>query len=198
MKRQAETKIPTTWGELHIVAYAEQEFDQPHLALMSGYPFETKVPWVRMHSECMTGDTFGSLKCDCGEQLHYSLDKIQNQGGIIIYLRQEGRGIGLINKLRAYELQRTKGLDTIESNTHLGFVPDDRDYHLAIEILQDLEVDKIRLLTNNPDKIDAIEQSPIELVSVEPVIINPHKENYGYLLTKQNEMGHLLNLNGFM
>ncbi len=146
---------------------------------------------VRIHSECMTGDLFGSHRCDCGEQLDQSLHLVAGRGGVVIYLRQEGRGIGLINKLKAYNLQ-DQGLNTADANTHLGFEVDARQYDLALEILSDLGIRQIHLLTNNPDKIEAIEHSDIEIVSRVPLIIPPRTENRAYLETKRALMGHLL------
>lgn len=148
---------------------------------------------VRIHSECMTGDVFHSRRCDCGEQLAKAIEMAAENGGVVIYLRQEGRGIGLINKLKAYNLQDT-GLNTADANTHLGFDVDGRQYDLAVEILNDLGIRRIHLLTNNPLKIEAIEHSDIEIVSRIPLVIEPKKENHSYLKTKRELMGHLLNI----
>lgn len=164
---------------------------QPHLALVHSRTQMSEAVPVRIHSECLTGDLFHSLKCDCGEQLHASLDYIQEHGGILIYLRQEGRGIGLINKLQAYNLQ-AQGLDTIEANVHLGFKPDQRDFGISVQILEDLHVSVIDLLTNNPEKISAIDESSIQLRSRIPVVIPPLSENEKYMEVKAKIMGHLL------
>ncbi len=194
MERQAESRLPTQWGEFRVVAYGESDAYSPHLALISGELAHLPTPLVRIHSECMTGDVFGSLRCDCGEQLAVSMNMIGEKGGIIIYLRQEGRGIGLIEKLKAYNLQ-DEGMDTADANLHLGHEVDGRSFEIAVEILEDLDVHQINLLTNNPEKIDAIAKSSIELVKVAPLIIPAQKENYQYLLTKQSRMGHMLHLN---
>lgn len=146
---------------------------------------------VRIHSECMTGDLFGSQRCDCGEQLDYAMQYVSRYGGLVIYLRQEGRGIGLINKLKAYNKQ-DEGLDTLEANLALGFHADDRDYDEAITILEEKGVRQINLLTNNPDKLGAFDDSKIEVIKRVPVIIQPVTENLGYLKTKKEAFGHLL------
>lgn len=193
MQRQVQAFLPTDWGNFNIIAYATSPDDlTPHVALVHENLDVTQPVLVRIHSECMTGDLFHSRRCDCGEQLDRALELAAEQGGVVIYLRQEGRGIGLINKLKAYNLQ-DKGFDTASANTHLGFEVDARQYDLAVEILHDLGIRKIRLLTNNPQKIEAIEHSGIEIISREPLIIEPKKENAAYLRTKQELMGHLLN-----
>jgi GTP cyclohydrolase II len=191
--RQAEAVLPTPWGTFTMVAYAENANEwMPHLAMVHE-DFQLTVPTlVRIHSECMTGDLFGSKRCDCGEQLDKAMEMAAAKGGVVVYLRQEGRGIGLINKLKAYNLQDT-GLDTIDANLHLGFEADARHYDIAVEILEDLKVQSIHLLTNNPDKIDAIERSPIQILKRIPLIVEPRSENRNYLRTKQKYMGHLLN-----
>lgn len=186
-----ESTLPTKYGKFKVKAYAS-EFDQfPHLALLSVDISNKEVIDVRIHSECMTGDVFSSSKCDCGEQLEYSMKWVQNTGGVIIYLRQEGRGIGLVNKLKAYNLQ-DKGLNTKEANLELGFHSDERNYDQAILILEDLGIRKIRLLTNNPEKIQAFKESGIEVIDRLPIEIEPGTENIQYLRTKKKEMGHLL------
>ncbi|MBK8627235.1 MAG: GTP cyclohydrolase II [Saprospiraceae bacterium] len=190
--RQVQAHLPTKWGEFHIYAYAEAHADlQPHLALVHIGTELTNVVPVRIHSECLTGDLFGSNRCDCGEQFEESMKIISQNGGIMIYLRQEGRGIGLINKLEAYNLQ-DEGLDTIEANVHLGFSPDDRDFDIAIEILRDLNVQSIDLITNNPDKIAAIDRSDIHFGKRIPIVIPSKSENELYLEVKRQMMGHLL------
>lgn len=191
LKRQAEALIPTDWGNFNMVAYASRSDEwMPHLALIHE---KTKIGngvLTRIHSECLTGDLFGSKRCDCGEQLLKSLEMIAEKGGVLLYLRQEGRGIGIINKLKAYNLQ-DKGLNTIDANLHLGLEVDARHYDIAIQILQDIGVQKLCLLTNNPEKIEALENSNIEVVDRVPLIIEPHQQNIDYLKTKQTNMGHL-------
>ena len=192
MKRQAEAIIPTPWGEFSMIAYSKDHSDaMPHLALVHEKINRTKPVLVRIHSECLTGDLFGSLRCDCGEQLIRSMEMAAEQGGVVIYLRQEGRGIGLINKLKAYTLQ-DKGLNTLDANSHLGLEVDARHYDNAISILQDIGVEAVHLLTNNPTKLEAVENSPIKLISRVPIIIQPKKENWKYLKAKQELMGHFL------
>ena len=192
MIQQASAHIPLVWGNFKIIAYAESEkVENPHLVLIHDEMDKNEAISLRIHSECLTGDLLGSKRCDCGEQLSMSLKIIAEEKGMLIYLRQEGRGIGLINKLKAYNLQ-DKGLNTIEANIHLGFEADERHYDIAIKILNDLNIDKIKLITNNPDKIDAIEKSNIDLVDRIPIIINAGKENQGYLDIKKEQMGHFL------
>ncbi|MEM6763950.1 MAG: GTP cyclohydrolase II [Bacteroidota bacterium] len=191
MKIQEEAFIPTKWGDFRMLAYGEEQEYSPHIAFVNG---ELEGPVLtRIHSECITGDVFGSLRCDCGEQLAYSLEKIGQEGGILIYLRQEGRGIGIINKMKAYNLQ-DQGMDTVEANLYLGFHADDRSYEPALSILQELHISQIRLLTNNPDKLAAFDKSGIQVVKREPIIIPARRENKSYLETKQSSMGHLLGL----
>lgn len=192
LKRQVQTELPTKWGVFTVYAYSDSPEDmQPHLALVHSHTQTSGAVPVRIHSECLTGDLFHSLKCDCGEQLQAALDYISEYGGILIYLRQEGRGIGLINKLQAYNLQ-AQGLDTIEANVHLGFKPDQRDFGISVQILEDLEVREIDLLTNNPEKISAIDESSIRLRTRIPLVIPPMTENEKYLEVKAKIMGHLL------
>ena len=192
LKRQVQANLPTKWGNYNIFAYAEQhDHQQPHIALVHVDANTSDVVPVRIHSECITGDLFGSMRCDCGEQFEASMNIIQKNKGVMIYLRQEGRGIGLINKLDAYNLQDV-GYDTIEANVHLGFEPDERDFDIAIEILRDLNIQEIELITNNPEKIAAIDQSTITLVKRIPVIIPSKRENEQYLKVKQDILGHLL------
>lgn len=164
---------------------------QPHLALVHESTDLSAPVLVRMHSECITGDLFGSLRCDCGAQFNAAMDLISQQGGIMLYLRQEGRGIGLISKMEAYRLQ-DQGLDTVQANMHLGFQPDERDFTLAVTMLQTLQVHAIQLLTNNPEKIAAIENSPIVLAGRVPLVIPAGADNASYLKTKQEMLGHLL------
>ncbi|MCB0531925.1 MAG: GTP cyclohydrolase II [Lewinellaceae bacterium] len=194
MNRQAEARIPTRVGNFTMIAYADSADERmPHIAFVAeGFDPSNPVP-VRIHSECMTGDVFGSRRCDCGEQLDASLRIAAEQGGVVVYLRQEGRGIGLINKLKAYNLQEV-GLNTAEANTHLGFDVDARQYECAVFILQDLKIGAVELITNNPDKVDALRRSPLEVSAVIPLVVEPHDDNRGYLVTKQELMGHLLGL----
>ena len=194
LKKQAEAMIPTPWGNFKMIAFAEQSDDwMPHFALLSENFSTDQVVLTRIHSECITGDLFHSKRCDCGEQLAKSLELINERGGAVIYLRQEGRGIGIINKLKAYELQ-DKGLNTVDANLHLGLEADGRQYDIAIDILGQLGIREIDLLTNNPEKIEAFEDSKISLRNRIPLIIEPIDENRAYLETKQQEMGHLFNL----
>ncbi|MEZ4920171.1 MAG: GTP cyclohydrolase II [Saprospiraceae bacterium] len=194
IKRQAEARIPSRWGEFQMVAYAANADERmPHLALVSKDFDPNKPTPVRIHSECMTGDVFSSKKCDCGEQLDASLRIAAERGGVVIYLRQEGRGIGLINKLKAYNLQE-EGLNTIDANTHLGSDADARQYECAIFMLQDLGISEIELITNNPEKEAAMKKSPIRVLRRIPVVIPPHAENEAYLKTKQDLMGHMLGI----
>jgi 3,4-dihydroxy 2-butanone 4-phosphate synthase/GTP cyclohydrolase II len=194
MQRQAEARIPTRSGVFTLIAYAEHAQERmPHLAVVAEH-FDPNGPVpVRIHSECLTGDVFGSRRCDCGEQLEAGLQLIARRGGVLLYLRQEGRGIGLINKLKAYNLQ-DQGLNTAEANTHLGFDVDARQYECAVFMLQDLGVTQLELITNNPDKVEALRRSPIQVMGRIPLIIPPHEDNRRYLLTKQELMGHLLGL----
>ncbi len=192
MKRQTGTTIPTKWGNFKMIAYAKSETEaMPHLAMVHEN-FDNNSPvYLRMHSECLTGDLFTSRRCDCGEQLDGAMQLAAEKGGVVIYLRQEGRGIGLINKLEAYNVQDT-GVNTADANTHLGFDVDSRRYEDAIFIMKDLGINAIHLITNNPLKIEAIKNSSIEVASRVSLIIEAKKENKGYLETKRDLMGHLL------
>lgn len=187
---QGEANIPTKYGEFRMRAYSCSETDYvPTIVLIND---ETKLDLpvhVRIHSECITGDLFGSMKCECGEQLDLSMEIISKKGGLIIYLRQEGRGIGIINKLHAYR-QQEKGLDTIEANRVLGLEIDARRYDTAVNILKQLNIKDIVLLTNNPGKISALKEAGFHSVERMPLIIKPKKENKGYLKTKKDKMGH--------
>lgn len=194
MQRQAEARIPTRSGNFTLIAYAKHADERmPHLAVVAETFDPTRPVPVRIHSECLTGDVFGSRRCDCGEQLDTALHLIAQKGGVLIYLRQEGRGIGLINKLKAYNLQ-DQGLNTAEANTHLGFDVDARQYECAVFILQDLGIRQVELITNNPEKVEALRRSPVEVAGRIPLVIPPHDDNRQYLLTKQELMGHLLGL----
>lgn len=195
MEKLAETHLPTAFGNFTMVAFESEFPDFPHLAMWSDQAKDTRPLNVRVHSECMTGDVFGSRKCDCGEQLHTSLGLFGKEGGMLIYLRQEGRGIGLVNKMKAYNLQN-EGMDTIKANHALGFHADERDYAPAIEILNHFQINKIRLYTNNPEKVDAFKETGIEVLERRPIEIPPHGDNESYLRTKMNEMGHFLRMIG--
>ena len=193
-KRQAETTIPTRFGNFVMIGYAQQaDNPMPHVAMVSVKTDFTRPVPVRIHSECMTGDVFGSLRCDCGEQLEESMRYIGTRGGVVIYLRQEGRGIGLINKMKAYNLQ-DEGMNTAEANLHLGYEIDERDYGLAVSILRDLSINTILLMTNNPEKIKSLVEAGIDIQERIPLEITPHRENYDYLQTKQDLMGHLIDI----
>lgn len=194
MQRQAAAPIPTRYGPFTMLAYSEKPAERmPHIAFVAeGFDPARPVP-VRIHSECMTGDVFGSRRCDCGEQLDASMGIAAERGGVVIYLRQEGRGIGLINKLKAYNLQDL-GLNTAEANTHLGFDVDARQYDAAIFILQDLGITEVELITNNPVKVEALRRSPIRVAGRIPIVIPPQDDSRNYLKAKQELMGHLLGL----
>ena len=180
--------LPTKYGKFKIKAYKDGH--QEHLAIMS-QDFETlDAPYVRIHSECLTGDTLGSLKCDCQNQLDLSLKFIAREGGLVIYHRQEGRNIGLVNKVNAYALQ-DQGRDTIQANLELGFGEDDRDYSIVGYIFNDLKVKKLKLITNNPKKIEYVESLGIEIVERIPAITKSNEYNEKYIFTKKEQMGHL-------
>ncbi len=193
----AEAAVPTDHGEFTCYAYESVVTNQHHLALVKGDLRSGDPPLVRMHSECLTGDVFRSRRCDCGDQLEMALEQIGAAGrGVIVYMRShEGRGIGIVNKLRAYKLQEDEGLDTVEANIHLGFPPDSRDYGIGAQILVDLGLEKIRLLTNNPSKRAGLQGFGLEVVERVPLVARSNDSNRNYLQTKQAKMGHLLGPN---
>lgn len=193
--RVAETVIPTAYaGEFKSIVYVSDVDDLLNIAMVKGDIDSEKPVLVRVHSECLTGDIFGSLRCDCGNQLYRAMEMMQNEGsGVLLYIRQEGRGIGLVNKMKAYELQ-DKGLDTVEANKRLGFEPDLRNYGIGAQILADLGVKKMRLLTNNPKKIVGLEGYGLSVVEQVPIEIEPNEYNRCYLKCKELKMGHLLNI----
>jgi 3,4-dihydroxy 2-butanone 4-phosphate synthase/GTP cyclohydrolase II len=193
VRRAAETTIPTEYGgSFRAIAYENDVDNAQHLALVKGEIDAGEPILVRVHSECLTGDVFGSRRCDCGDQLHAAMAQIEKEGkGVILYMRQEGRGIGLINKLKAYALQ-DQGQDTVEANVALGFKPDLRDYGLGAQILTDLGVKRLKLMTNNPKKIVGLEGYDLEIVERVPIQIPPNCTNLRYLQTKRKKMGHLL------
>ena len=190
----AETILPTPYGEFKAIAFSNDIDDYEHLALVKGDIDPDKEVMVRVHSECLTGDVFGSYRCDCGEQLKRAMEMVQEEGlGVILYLHQEGRGIGLVNKLKAYKLQ-DEGFDTVEANEQLGFDPDLRDYGVGAQILVALGVRKMKLITNNPRKIIGLEGYNLQVTGRVPIEIEPRPENRKYLLTKCQKLGHLMNV----
>ena len=192
VKRAAVTKLPTEYGEFIAIAYENEVDDYNHLALVKGEIKPGDDVLVRVHSECLTGDVLHSLRCDCGDQLHKAMQIIDKEGkGVILYMRQEGRGIGLVNKLRAYELQ-DKGMDTVEANLELGFKADLRDYGIGAQILVELGVKKMRLMTNNPRKIVGLEGYGLKVTGRVPLEIPAQSNNLKYLKTKKQKMGHIL------
>ncbi|MGY8779638.1 MAG: bifunctional 3,4-dihydroxy-2-butanone-4-phosphate synthase/GTP cyclohydrolase II [Longimicrobiales bacterium] len=192
VERIATAKMPTDFGDFDVIGYRSVMDGREHVALVKGDVTGKINVLVRMHSECLTGDVFGSMRCDCGEQLQAAMRQVEEEGvGAIVYLRQEGRGIGLGNKLKAYHLQ-DEGLDTVEANEKLGFAPDLRDYGIGAQILLDLELHSIRLLTNNPKKIVGLDGYDIEITGQEALKVEPGEHNERYLETKRAKMGHLL------
>jgi 3,4-dihydroxy 2-butanone 4-phosphate synthase/GTP cyclohydrolase II len=202
IRRELSLKLPTAHGTFDLFAYTSLVDAEPHLALCLGgvgveadgqVPVQEEPVLVRVHSQCLTGDIFDSLLCDCGSQLHRAMDQVRRAGkGVVLYMRQEGRGIGLLSKLKAYKLQQEEGLDTVEANRRLGFGPDLRHYGIGAQILFDLGVRQIRLLTNNPTKVVGLEGYGLRIVERVPIQVEPNKNNKRYLKTKKDKLGHLL------
>jgi 3,4-dihydroxy 2-butanone 4-phosphate synthase/GTP cyclohydrolase II len=191
IRRVAETMLPTKFGDFHLIAYEGTLDHSASVALIMGEPWLKESALVRVHSQCLTGDVFGSLRCDCGEQLEHAMNAIAEEGsGVFLYIQQEGRGIGLMNKIRAYELQ-DRGRDTVEANEELGFPPDLRDYGIGAQILADLDLHKIRLLTNNPRKLVGLKAYGLEIIERVPIEMAPNKRNIKYLAAKRDKLGHL-------
>jgi 3,4-dihydroxy 2-butanone 4-phosphate synthase/GTP cyclohydrolase II len=190
--REAETPLPTQWGDFRLILYGSTINEEHHVALVRGDVAGKRDVLVRVHSSCFTGDVLGSLRCDCGSQLHHAMRQVADVGeGVVLYMHQEGRGIGLVNKLKAYMLQ-DQGMDTVEANEHLGFRPDPRDYGIGCQILVDLGLTTIRLLTNNPQKRAAIEGYGLSITEHVPIEIEPGPHNRRYLETKRDKLGHTL------
>jgi 3,4-dihydroxy 2-butanone 4-phosphate synthase/GTP cyclohydrolase II len=202
IKRELSLKLPTAHGEFDLMVYSSVVDQEPHLALCKGgvgvevqgqVPLQKEPVLVRIHSQCLTGDIFDSLMCDCGSQLHQAMEQVEQAGkGVILYMRQEGRGIGLLAKLKAYQLQQQEKLDTVEANKRLGFAPDLRHYGIGAQILVDLGVRQLRLLTNNPKKVVGLDGYGLRIVERVPIQIPPNQENLRYLKTKKDKLGHLL------
>ena len=192
VSREVRVDLPTKWGNFKIQAYTQNTNKSTHIALIKGNWKKSEAVLVRVHSSCVTGDIFGSCRCDCGEQLHKSMEMIEKAGkGVVLYMHQEGRGIGLLNKLKAYHLQE-QGKDTVEANLELGFKADERDYGIGAQILRDLGIVNMRLITNNPTKRTGLTGYGLKIIENVPIIIKPNKHNTFYLETKKKKMGHKL------
>jgi len=192
IQREISVQMPTAWGDFDLVAFKQLDNDMEHLALIKGTWEKDEPVMVRVHSSCVTGDIFGSCRCDCGEQLHNAMHMVEEEGkGVILYINQEGRGIGLLNKLKAYKLQE-QGYDTVEANEKLGFKMDQRDYGIGAQILRDLGISKMRLITNNPSKRAGLIGYGLEIVENVTLRVKPNKHNAKYLETKKSKMGHEL------
>jgi 3,4-dihydroxy 2-butanone 4-phosphate synthase/GTP cyclohydrolase II len=192
IEKVAEITLPTKWGDFRAATYRSTISPETHIAFIKGDVRDKKNILVRVHSQCLTGDTFGSMRCDCGDQLNSAFGMINREGrGVLLYMAQEGRGIGLCNKMKAYELQE-KGMDTVEANLHLGFEADLRDYGIGAQILSDLGLSTLRLITNNPKKIVGLEGYGLKITERVPVKINPNKNNKRYLHTKKEKLDHML------
>lgn len=192
IEREVDVKLPTIYGDFQLYAYKQITTGQEHLALVKGEWKKDEPVLVRVHSSCLTGDIFGSCRCDCGPQLHKAMEMIEKEGkGVIVYMNQEGRGIGLLNKLQAYKLQEN-GRDTVEANLELGFESDERDYGVGAQILRDLGVSKMKLMTNNPKKRAGLVGYGLEIINVMPIEIESNKHNESYLQTKRDKLGHTL------
>jgi 3,4-dihydroxy 2-butanone 4-phosphate synthase / GTP cyclohydrolase II len=190
--QEIAVQMPTEWGNFDLHAFTQRSNNYQHLALAKGTWQENEPVLVRVHSSCLTGDIFGSCRCDCGPQLHHAMSMIEKEGkGVLVYMNQEGRGIGLLNKLKAYKLQE-QGLDTVEANLELGFQMDQRDYGVGAQILRELGVTKMRLLTNNPKKRTGLIGYGLEIVEVVPIEIEPNEHNTRYLTTKRDKLGHTI------
>lgn len=195
IKEEVRVDMPTAYGRFELIAYTQLNTGETHLAIKKGNWVKDEPVLVRVHSSCMTGDILGSLRCDCGEQLHHALQMIEEEGkGLVLYMNQEGRGIGLVNKLKAYQLQE-QGFDTVEANLKLGFGMDERDYGIGAQILRSMGVSKMKLMTNNPKKRAGINGYGLEVVSTVPIEIKPNAHNQKYLFTKRDKLGHEI-LNG--
>lgn len=194
VEKSAEAYIPTKYGDFKAYGYINLLNGEHHIALVKGDISDGEDVLCRVHSECLTGDVFSSLKCDCGEQLNFAMSEIEKEGrGILLYMRQEGRGIGLINKLKAYALQE-KGMDTLEANLALGFEADMREYYIAAQILKDLGVKSLNILTNNPDKIEQLKDYGIDIKERRAIEVQANEHDKNYLKTKKDKMGHILEL----
>jgi len=192
IKREIGVDMPTQWGKFELIAFEQTNTKEIHMALIKGKWEKGEPVMVRVHSSCVTGDIFGSCRCDCGAQLHNAMEMVEKEGkGVVLYMNQEGRGIGLVNKLKAYKLQE-EGMDTVQANLALGFPMDKRDYGVGAQILRDLEISKIRLITNNPTKRAGLLGYGLEIVETVPLEIDSNPHNEAYLQTKRDKMGHLI------